>query len=231
MKLQTIKIHDLSENVRNYLNGATTSMETFSTDLYMPKNIPFNQLLYMKTDKQLVAIKILMCVFITKVEDRKKFASCVRANGIVGGWCYLVQTPYGVEWRSDFYNKRFFYSKEEYFEHLESGVGGFEIESEMAFKQTHLNYCHMNFNESWKWNGHCAEQTNSLIKWIVLNEEGINIILSNYENSYWSKGDCIKANIEGMEIVDFPTTPNTLKINVEVVPTPPIVRTLTFVEK
>lgn len=223
MKMQTIKSKDLNENVKELLRGANC-YECYC-DKYAPMNVPYNQFLYMKRGKELIAVKIIMASYFTTIKDEEKFRGCRT------GWSLLIQTPYGMEWVSDFYCYRFFYTKEDYFKHLENGSEGFSIKSEMlghilgVFPGSHYD-----FKESWKWNGHCAERTNSCITNMVINENGLNIILSNYKGEYWSKEDCVKANINGMKIVDFPETENSIKVSIEVVKTPPIVRTITLVE-
>ena len=118
MRMQTIKSKDLNENVKELLNGANC-YECYC-DKYAPMNVPYNQLLYMKRGNELVAVKIIMASYFTTIKDKVKFASCCRENS-VGGWCYLLQTPYGMEWINQVHNIRFFYTKEEYFKHLESG--------------------------------------------------------------------------------------------------------------
>jgi hypothetical protein len=55
--------------------------------------------------------------------------------------------------------------------------------------------------------------------------------LSNYADGYWSKEDCVKANINGLKIVDFPETENSIKVSIEVVPNEPIIHTLKFMEE
>lgn len=236
MILQTIKVKDLNENVKELLKGGKTSISSeLYLDKYAPKNIPFNRVLYVVIGKELVAVKILMAAYFTNFEDNatEKFAKCIRGKHDIGGWCLLIQTPYGVEWRNDLsYHKRFFFSKEEYFAHLENGRGGFEIEHEMLghiigkFPGSRLS-----FNQSWKWNGHCAERTSSYIKCLVINENGVNVILSRSQNEFWSKEECLKAHLEGMKIVEFPEIENSIKVSIEVVPNEPIIHTLTFVEK
>lgn len=235
MNLQTIKIKDLNENVKKLLMGGKTSISSeLYLDKYAPNNIPFNRVLYVVIGKELVAVKILMAAYFTNFEDNatEKFAKCIRKNDI-GGWCLLIQTPYGVEWRNDLsYNKRFFGSKEQYFAHLENGRGGFEIEYEMLghiigkFPNSHLSFKH-----SWEWNGHCAELTSSYIKHLIINENGLNVILSKGRNDFWSKEECLKAHLEGMKIVEFPEIENSIKVSIEVVPNEPIIHTLTFMEK
>ena len=223
MKMQTIKSKDLNDNVKELLNGANC-YECYC-DKYAPMNVPYNQLLYMKRGKELTAVKIIMASYFTTIKDAEKFRGCRT------GWSLLIQTPYGMEWVSDFHCYRFFYTKEDYFKHLENGCEGFNIKTEMlghilgVFPNSHYT-----FKESWKWNGHCAERTQSCITNMVINENGLTIILSNYKGEYWSKEDCIKANINGMKIVDFPETENSIKVSIEVVKTPPIVRTITLVE-
>lgn len=229
MKMQTIKAKDLNENVKELLKGANC-YECY-LDKYAPMNVPYNKLLYMKRGKELIAVKIIMASYVTTIKDKEKFASCNEQHSF-GGWCYLLQTPYGMEWVNRVHDIRFFYTKEDYFKHLENGCEGFSIKTGIL---GHLLDCFtmrsLTFKESWKWNGHCAEKTQSCITNMVINENGLNIILSNYNDTYWSKEDCIKANINGMKIVDFPETENSIKVSIEVVPSEPIIHTLKFMEE
>ena len=173
-----------------------------------------------------------MASYFTTIKDKKKFVSCCREHSY-GGWCLLIQTPYGLEWTNDYHRVRFFYSKEDYFKHLENGCEGFKIETKMIGHLLGYNppVGHLAFKQSWKWNGHCAEKAQSCITNMVINEDGLTIILSNYSSEYWSKEDCIKANIEGLKIVDFPETENSVKVTIEVVKSAPIIRTLSFIEE
>lgn len=226
--MQTIKFKDLNEDVKELLNGGFAYSSTFDLGRHAPTNIPYGQKLYMKKGRELMAVKILMATYITTLKDQHKFNNFHKGNGC---WCYLVQTPYGTEWRNDITNAMFFYSKEEYFKHLETGTGGFSIEYKSFACLTNKGFGTMSFKQSWKWNGHCAEPSVSLIRHIVINENGINIILNNYDREYWTKDDCIKANIDGLKIIDFPETEHSIKVSIEVVKNEPIVRTLTFMEQ
>ena len=231
--MQTIKYKDLNEDIKDMLLGATCYNLTLYGDKYIPSNVPFNTLLYMKTEKQLLAVKILMATYVTKVEDNPLFDNCKDKNGSYYSWCYLVQTPYGLEWRNDLKNFVFFYSKEDYFKHVESGVGGLEIKLEFLGRIVPQipTTGSVTFKECWKWNGHCAELATTTYRNLILNEDGLSVVLTRYNNQYWTKADCIKANLEGLDIVDFPQTENSIKVSIEVVKTPPIVHTLSFIEK
>ena len=228
MNTNVIKFKDLDENIKEYFQGIKTSFsDEYRCDKYAPCNIPFNKLLYMKRGNKLMAVKFIIASYFNSF-DNDKLKHLDSRNGF---WCYLIQTPYGVEWTNNLHSVRFFHSKEEYFQHLENGNGGFEIKMEMVGHLIGIPPMKsVFFKKTWKWNGHCAERTQSCITNMVINENGLNIILSNYKGEYWSKEDCIKANINGMKIVDFPETENSIKVSIEVVKTPPIVRTITFVE-
>jgi hypothetical protein len=228
MTMQTIKFKDLNEDVKELLNGGFAYSSTFDLGRSAPTNIPYGQKLYMKFGKELVAVKIIMATYIATLKDPDKFNKFDNSKGC---WCYLVQTPYGTEWRNDITKVMFFHSKEEYFKHLEMGTGGFSIKYESFASLTNRGYGTLSFRQSWRWNGHCAEPTASLIRHIIINEDGISIILDNQQCRYWSKDACTKANIDGLKIVDFPETEHSIKVSIEVVKNEPIVRTLTFMEQ
>ena len=169
-----------------------------------------------------------MASYVNSVKDKSKFQ-----NGDNGYWFYLVQTPYGIAWRNDLTDRgvRFFSSKEEYFQHLENGCGGFSIEEDYLGKlinATHLGS--VTLKKTWRWNGHCAEQTSSVINNIVLNKDGVNFIYRPYSGQFWTKEECIKANIDGLEIVEFPPIENTIKVDIQVVKSAPIIRTINIIE-
>ena len=235
MKGNTIKFKDLSSNVVELLGGTTCFMSHTSLDLHAPLNVHFNTLLYMKTDKQLIAIKILMASYFTSSPkfNEDMFTKCFNEKGVfISGWYYLIQTPYGTEWVSISPTTCFFHSKEEYYAHLKDGFGGFKIKTTYfhnLFQQSKWGL--YGFYESWKWNGHCAEKSKSLIKNIIFTEDGATIVLSHHKDEYWTQEECTKANIEGLEIVEFPQTENSIKVTIEVVKTPPIVRTISFIEQ
>ena len=229
MKLNVFKCAELTPEVKEVLNGITPYSSYLYTDRNMPANVPFNTLLYMKYGDQLIAVKILMAVYIN--HDSKLLDETIPKADI--GWNYYVQTPYGTRWYSSnaFGKTHFFYSKEDYFEHLENGNKGFAITYKTIANVTNVGYGTKFFYESWVWNGHCAEKTYSPIRYLIVNENGLNVVLSRYKGHYWNRASCVQAHIDGMEIVEFPKTENMLKINIEVVPSPPIVRTITFIEK
>ena len=73
MKMQTIKMKDLNENVKELLSGGKyNSSSELYLDKYAPKNIPFNQLLYVVMGNELVAVKILMASMFTNFDDDAK---------------------------------------------------------------------------------------------------------------------------------------------------------------
>lgn len=228
MTMQTIKFKDLNTDVKELLDGGFAYTCSFDLGRHAPTNIPYGQKIYMKWGRELMAVKILMATYITTLKDSNKFNKFDKNKC---GWCYLVQTPYGTEWRNDIANAMFFYSKEDYFKHLEMGTGGFSIKYESFACLTNKGFGTMSFKHSWKWNGHCAEPTVSLIRHVVINENGISIILDNYQCEYWTKDACTKANIDGLKIIDFPEIEHSIKVSIEVVKNEPIVRTLTFMEQ
>ena len=232
MELNKIKFIDLESNVKQALGGATCFKSEISYDFNVPTNIPFNKTLYMKRGNELIAMKFLMASYfscgVTKISNKDLFAKCLSGNGM-HGWFFYIQTPYGTEWTHIDGKTRFFKSIEDYYNYLENGCCGF-----------HINYNYMShiffnrpqkisFRYAWKWNGHYAEPCLSLIKNIIINEDGFHAVLTCYSGEYLSKESCIKANVDGLKIVDFPQTEK-IKLTIEVVKTPPIVKTLSFIE-
>ena len=233
MKLQTIKIKDLNEDIKDLLKGGNCSTSCLYLDRYAPYNIPFNTPLYMKKGKQLIAIKILMATYLNRIEDRKKFIN-ERTLIDESGWYYLIQTPFSIEWRNDLEDSkvRFFHTKEEYFQHLESNNKGFNIKKDYIGNLINKTpFGSITFTEAYKWNGHCPTISTNPIKNIIINEQGITCILSKYGGEYWTKEDCIKVNINGLEVIDFPEFDNTIKVNIEVIQNKPIVRTINIIEE
>lgn len=223
-----VGLNQLDKKVKELIDGGDCQSSCIYLDRQVPSNIPFEETIYMKNGKQLMAIKILMASYVNSVKDKSKFQ-----NGDNGYWFYLVQTPYGIAWRNDLTDRgvRFFSSKEEYFQHLENGCGGFSIEEDYLGKlinATHLGS--VTLKKTWRWNGHCAEQTSSVINNIVLNKDGVNFIYKPYSGQFWTKEECIKANIGGLEIVEFPPIENTIKVDIQVVKSAPIIRTINIIE-
>ena len=83
MKMQTIKSKDLNENVKELLNGANC-YECYC-DKYAPMNVPYNQLIYMKKGKKLIADKINMASYYTTIKDKEKIAKCCGQQKLGGG--------------------------------------------------------------------------------------------------------------------------------------------------
>jgi hypothetical protein len=234
MTLDTIKFRDLDSNVKKMLGGASYGSSKIDYDTNIPTNVPFNRVVYMKKGNQLMAIKILMASYFRGNGnfDTTLFTKCYTSKGAtLCGWYFLVETPYGTEWINIDANTYLFNSKEEYFRHLENGSYGFNITYKIMFHIFFNAPQNVSFRESWRWNGHCAEKTSSYIKNLILNEDGLFAVLSPYKGEYMSKEACIKANVEGLQVVEFPQTENSMKISIEVVKNPPIIRTISFVEE
>ena len=224
MELRTIKLENLAENVKEMLKGGSYGNDFLPTGIWIPYNIPYNKVLYTMIDGKLTAIRFLMTTFVRDISDSKKFSST--SNN------YLIQTPYGLKWVT-FHNGegRFFETKEEYFQYIESGKGGFAIETEQLYRLVNVPSTDRRyFKECWEWDGLTAQKRNASIKNIIINEDGVTIVLSKSVTNYWSKEECVKANLDGMEIVDFPQSNFSVSINIEIQPNKPIVRTLKFVE-
>lgn len=223
-----VGLNQLDKKVKELIDGGSCLSESIYLDRHAPSNIPFEKIIYMKNGKQLMAIKILMASYVNSVKDKSKF------QNLDGGyWYFLVQTPHGIVWRNDLTNRgvRFFSSKEEYFQHLENGCGGFSIKEECIGRLINARHLgSVTLKKTWRWNGHCAEQTTSPIKNIVLNKDGINFIYVPWDSNYWTKEECIKANIDGLEIVEFPPIENTIKVDIQVVKSAPIIRTINIIE-
>lgn len=234
MELNKIKFIDLESNVKQALGGATYFNSQISYDLNVPTNIPFNKTLYMKRGNELIAMKFLMASYFScgakKDFDKNLFSKCLGSQGEIYGWFFYIQTPYGTEWTRIDGKTRFFNSIEDYYTHLESGCCGFHINYDYMFKVFFNRPQSISFKDAWKWNGHCAEPCISPIKNIIINEDGFHAVLTCYSGEYLSKESCIKANVEGLKIVEFPQTENSIKLTIEVVKTPPIVKTLSFIE-
>lgn len=232
MNYQVVKFRDLDKSIVKMLGGARGGSFEFKLHNDYPINIPFNKVVYMKHGKKLMAVKYLMATYIsTDIKNLNqelfKLENCYNDKGRLCGWYYLMQTPYGTEWMSiDGSDKtRLFYSKEEYFKHLENGYGGFEIKYDRIGMGTY------SFKETWKWNGHCAEKASSYIKNLIITEDGLSVVLVPCCGEYYTKEECIRANVEGMQIIEFPPTESVIKVSIEVVKNPPIVKTISFVEE
>ena len=226
MELRTIKNIEMSESVKELLNGACYYDCSLNGGIWLPCNIPFNKVLYMVKNNELIALKFIMATFVNLINDNTKFKG-------YKGLYYLIQTPFGVEWVDDFKsNTRFFESKEEYFHYVENGKGGFEIEKKQIFFLCKLEHCDRNyFLNAYAWNGQTAYPTSCSIDNIIMNEDGVTIVLSKSDEDYWTKEECVKAKLNGMRIVDFPQTDFSVNVNIDIIPSKPIIRTLQFIEK
>ena len=182
-----------------------------------PSNLPFNKTLYAVSKNNLVAFKVLICSYV--------------CNNGEYNWKYYVKTPFGTKWYDTdlgTYNQTLFNSKEEYFSFLETGEGGFCIKTEHY-------YLYNSIHIIWKWDGEQAVKRIPSIRNIILNENGLSLIYEKRDDEFWTKEECVKANLETMEIFDFPEEEDTISITINLPinnkKIEPIVRTLKFIEE
>ena len=181
----------------------------------MITNLIFGKTYYMYYGSKLIAFKIQAFSFINNE--------------------YLVQTPNGYEW---LYLSRVFNTKEEYFLYLEGKCKPIKLNTETphnfdSFKYINkwtTNQYELKNSFKWSYKGK-PEAEKSYVYDVLYTENGFIIYYDIKERSYPSYEECLKYNVDGMEIIDFeeeiiPTITITFKTESK-----PKIHTLRFIEE
>ena len=195
--------------------------------IYSPK-IPTNIIIgktyyYIDTNGHLVAFRI-------------KAYSFVQAHPTEGKTMCLVETPNNTFWDDKIFSRPIFNSVEDYYTYLASGENRLEI------KYTYFTNGNDNRNfflkKTYYW--HKQKQrpqvTETKLHFVLITEKnvyiGVDYTHSQYskkEMGYASGEDCIKANIDGMKIIEFAEPSITFDLFIEE-PKEPKVRILRFID-
>lgn len=189
----------------------------------IPTNITLGKTYYhIDTDGNLVAFRI-------------KAYSFVQAHPTEGKTMCLVETPNKTFWDNKILSCPIFNSVEDYYTYLASGQGRIKVE----YAYLSNNCCHnFSLKKTYYWNKakHRPQVTETMLHNVLITEKNVYIGVdythaqySKREMGYASGEDCIKANVDGMKIIEFsePNISFTLRIEE---PKEPKVRVLKFID-
>lgn len=195
--------------------------------IYSPK-IPSNITLgktyyYIDTNCHLVAFRI-------------KAYSFVQAHPTDGKTMCLVETPYKTFWDDKILSRPIFNSVEDYYTYLASGENRLEIKYTYFNNGDDKRSFFLEKTYYWNEGKHRPQVTETKLHYVLITEKnvyiGVDYTHSQYckkEMGYASGEDCIKANVDGMKIIEFaePSIPFDLFIEE---PKEPKVRVLKFID-
>ena len=192
--------------------------------LYMPmlpSNIVLGKTYYFLNEGDLMAFRIKAYTFIS--------------TGTHCTLSALVETPQGTFWSTTILSRKIFESVEDYYTYLASGKGLLNINSQRLTLHGSTSLC---FKKTYYWNKSCSRPmvTETRMHYILITDTkiyvGIDYTHAQYgvkEQGFMSGEDCIKANIEGMKIIEFAEPQININITIEE-PTEPKVRVLKFID-
>lgn len=188
-----------------------------------PNNIVIGKTYYrIDKDNNLVAFRI-------------KAFSITQGHPSDGKLMCLVETPFKTFWSSNILSFPIFNEKEDYYNYLANGQGAIKVE--YAYLS---NDCTHNFSmkKTYYWSKalHRPQVTETNMHFVLITDTkvyfGVDYTHSQYSNremGYASGEDCIKANIDGMKIIEFAEPKVTINLHIEE-PKEPKVRVLKFID-
>lgn len=188
-----------------------------------PKNIVLGKTYYTIINGNLVAFRIKAYCFTQSVCDTYLWSFVETANGF-------------ADWTNTIFRNHIFASVEDYYNYLSSGVGNVKLE--------YSNFSNLEENKGFRlkntyyWNkqNQRPQATDTKLYYVLIDEEhvyvGIDYTHGQYgklEQGYSNGEDCIKANIDGMNIIEFAEPNISFSIKIEE-PKEPKIRVLKFID-
>jgi hypothetical protein len=215
---------DLSQFVNvPRLEGYMSSGVHYIYKARIPKNIVIGKTYYyIDKESNLVAFRI-------------KAFSITQGHPTDGKTMCLVETPFKTFWSNGILSSPIFNEKEDYYNYLASGQGAIKVEYDYL-----SNDCCHNFSmkKTYYWSKalHRPQVTETNMHFVLITDTkvyfGVDYTHSQYskkEMGYASGEDCIKANIDGMKIIEFAEPKVTINLHIEE-PKEPKVRVLKFID-
>lgn len=196
-----------------------------------PKYLLFNQTYYKYKNGKLVAFRILAYAFM-----------CKDYNASIYGLTYLVQLPNEEpKWIYNFIDHRtnLFNKPSDFIEHQK---GTFDCTMDLHWDRANCVFPDLAYaavisprGNVWKWSSeyNCPKNDfHPTFNYFVVCEKGLFIGINEgdaFGKYYLSSEECVKATLDGMEIVDFAEPP--IKITINVLSNTPKIHTLRFIEE
>ena len=213
-------------NFKNIPRIGGSSGQGYCLTLYkpqLPKNIVLGKTYFTIMNGDLVAFRIKAYCFTQNVCDTYL-------------WCFVETASGFADWTNNIFKNHIFASVEDYYNYLASGVGNIKIE--------YVNFSNLGENNGFElrntyyWNkaNQRPQKTRSRMFYVLVDEEnvyvGLDYVHAQYgkaEQGYSSGEDCIKANIDGMNIIEFAEPKVSFSFTIEE-PKEPKVRVLKFID-
>lgn len=189
---------------------------------FIPNNIVLGKTYYYLNCNNLIAFKVRAYSFRS-------------STGVKDVLIALIETPQGSRWSETIFEGKIFESVEDYYTYLASGKGLFLVKKD---RMTFRGNTDLEFLNTYFWHKGIArpQKTNTRMHYILITDTkvyvGVDYTHAQYgtrEQGFMSGEDCIKANIDGMQIIDFAEPSVSINITIEE-PTEPKVRVLKFID-
>ena len=215
-------------NFDNVPNIGGMKKKEYTTKLYtakIPTNITIGTTYYTLLNGNLIAFKIRAYSF------TQSFAETTT-------WC-LVETPNETTWSCAILQNHIFASVEDYYKYISEGEGKIKIEYRYF---TNLQYLNENkgfeLRKTYYWNRQeqRPKTTSTRLYYVLVTDTKVYVGIDYKHNQYadnnigYASGeDCIKANINGMKIIEFSEPNISFTLHIEE-PKEPKIRVLRFID-
>jgi hypothetical protein len=189
----------------------------------IPKNIVLGKTYYTIEDGNLIAFRIKAYSFTQNVCETRT-------------WCF-VETPNDSYWSLTILDKHIFENVEDYYTYLASGKGNLKICYDY-FTNDDKEKKGFALLKTYYWNKReeRPKATNTRMHYVLVDEENVYVGIDYHHSQYnttelgYSSGEeCIKANIDGMKIIEFAEPKVSFSFHIEE-PTEPKIRVLKFID-
>jgi hypothetical protein len=210
------------ENVPN-INGNNRSFEYQLFDAKIPTNIILGKTYYTIYEGDFIAFRI-------------KAYSYVQHFTKSTLWCFVENAIGDAYWSNAILNNKIFESVEDYYNYLASGNGNVKIEyAYFSNLKDGKGFCLKN-TYYWHKEKQRPQTTDTKIHYILVDENnvyvGVDYTHRQYgkeEQGFTSGEECIKANVNGMKIIEFAEPKVSFSFHIEE-PKEPKVRVLKFID-
>lgn len=212
-------------NFDNVPNIGGMTKRGYATKLYtakIPTNITIGATYYTLLKGNLIAFKIRAYSF------TQSFAETTT-------WC-LVETPNETTWSCAFLQNLIFASVEDYYNYIASGVGNINIQYKFFTNLKENKGFELRKTYYWNRQEQRPKATSTRLYYVLVTDTKVYVGIDYNHNQYadnnigYASGeDCIKANINGMKIIEFSEPNISFTLHIEE-PKEPKVRVLRFID-
>ena len=227
MKIELTHSADLFDK----LQVPTCELEYITDTFDFPRHLDFNRTYYKLYENKLLAFRILAYAVYSRLTTSQHI-----------GISFLVQFPNEQpRWINDFLGKdsKIFESKEDFLEHQITGDKSVYLDwscSTYVFRQL-KGFNSISFEgKVYAWSNSRNCPTNNFkptfTRFLVTQDTlfvQIKKYKSGYDKTYFTKEECVRDKIDGIEIVEFAEEP--IEMNITILPNTKVTHTLRFIEE